>query len=271
MINAGLWRKEIMEGKKLALSGGGLMLLTAVVLYLAPWPEEWLQQLYETPAGGRHEEMEFAYLVWSVWISRFLLLFSTLAAILLGMKSLAGEVASGTAVFLSSHPLSSRDLVTTKLFSGITLLALAILPSALFFTAVSLYREYWLQLGDGGLNLGIFWGNYLIVILGAAAIYAGAMFFSSLMSHPLPAGLAAVVFWTAAALPGWMESFTGGLAALLPDGFSIFRFLSLFYHLRAPELWMGIPNSLYIHLGAVLVFILIFYELTTFFWGKREL
>ncbi len=251
MINAGLWRKEIIEGKTAAAICCMLTILAAVLVMF--YPAGWLIQFYETPRQYLGDSFVSSsmlphYYIWSVYISRLLILFASLAGFFLGIKSFAGEIAGGTAVFLSSRPVSSRDLVTSKLFAGASLLAVSLLPSALLFTALS--GRYL----PGSLEQ--FWGNYLVLFLGAVAVYVGTMFFSSLVSRPWKAGVAAALFWGVACLTGFGESS---------------RIFSLFHHMRAPQLWVGTPNSLFIHLGAVLVLVLVFYELTVLAWGRREL
>ncbi len=256
MISAGLWYKELVECRKPVLVFGVLLVLLVPVILYEWWiPGDWYKT-HESPGAylypGGFDDILFTplgELLWSSWFSSVLLVVSTAAAVVLGMRSLAGEVSRGTAVFLACIPFSPRDLVTTKFFSGACLLMFTMLPSGLVFHGV--------LLGESRLfPTNLFWESYLIIYFGALVVYSGTMLISSLFSRPMWAGLVALFFW-------------GGLA--IPLYFPGTRHFSLFHHMKAAEYWTGIQESLLIYLGAALVIILALYELTVFCWGKKEL
>jgi len=255
MISPGLWIKEIKEFKTVLYLGGGLLTVTAVLLpptfHLVTG---WLYQSVEgIPVYLSMTEVKtlpatFDFYAWSMWVTRILLVASLLVAFFLGVVTLAGEIKRGTAVFLSSQPFTARDIVTTKFFGGASLLALIIITATLFFSISALLSGY-------SFAVSPVWLSSMVVLFGSITVFAGTLLFSSFFSPPYKAGLVALAFWILVSLPGYFESTL---------------FYSIFYHMKSPAYFLQ-GHSILIHLGLLLVVTFFFYELTVYFWDRREL
>ncbi len=254
MINGGLWFKEVKEQARLAVPLGCLLAGAGILSPLVfPWVSGWLAEEWGgiplLVSAGKVKWLpatffNYSWILWTTLLGGLLSLFS----LLIGAKSLAGEIRGGTAVFLSSKPVSPREVVTTKFFAGIFyLFMLVLLPSFLFslaaiFSGLSFY-------------LVPFWTSSLICLVGVMAVYAGGLFFSSLHHNPWWAGLSALVFWVLISLPGFLVSAHS---------------YSFFYYLRSLGYFLE-GQTAFIPLGVNLVTAFLFYEVSVYAWERREL
>ncbi len=98
------------------------------------------------------------------------------------MRSFSEEKKSGTLEILITKPLTDFQIILGKYFAGITLVALALLPTLIYF-----YTIY--QLGDpqGNLDTGATWGSYLgLLWLGSIYVSIG-LYASSLTDNSIVA------------------------------------------------------------------------------------
>jgi len=254
LINPGLWFKEIKAVKKVACFCGGGMLVIALLL---PPVFPLVTGLFMDIFGGvpfsfsltvtKILPATFDAYSWSFWITGAFLMILVLFALILGMGGLAGEVSKGTAVFLTSKPISARDVVTTKFFAASSwLAALALVPNLVFSISALVSGHYF--------TVGPLWVSSLVALCGAITVYTGTLLFSSLLDSPFQALLASIGFWFLVSLPGY---FKGTIL------------YSLFFHMKSPEYLME-GQSPFIHLGVLLVFIFLLYEFTVYSWERRE-
>lgn len=103
------------------------------------------------------------------------------------MRSFADEKRSGTIELLLTKPLSDFQLIMAKYLASLTLVAIALLPTLLYYFTV-----YKLGLPPGNLDAGGIWGSYIGLFFLAAAFVAIGMFSSVLTDNQLVAFILAV-------------------------------------------------------------------------------
>ncbi len=126
----------------------------------------------------------------------------------LTIRSFAEEKQNGTLEFLYTKPLSSNDIVWGKFWACFTLLALAIIPTFIYYFTV-----YQLGSPKGNLDTGAIIGSYIGLFFLAAAFIAIGIFSSSItdniiVSFIIASLLSFVVHWGfsyLANLPFWSE------------------------------------------------------------------
>ena len=98
------------------------------------------------------------------------------------MKSFAEEKQRGTLEFLYTKPLKSWEIIWGKFFANFTLVAIALLPTSLYYFSVY-------QLGSpvGNLDSGAIFGSYIGLFFLAAAFVAMGMFASAISDNQIVA------------------------------------------------------------------------------------
>jgi ABC-type transport system involved in multi-copper enzyme maturation permease subunit len=253
MINLALFGKELRENRvKFYLCFLALAVL-AVLLPLIYGPtRDFLSKIIFLDESIRRGidfiGASYNNYAWSQWTAKNLPQLATLAAIVLGMGVIAGEISYGTALFLASKPITRREIYTTKAAAGLFLLALCVLGSTLLFVLVSAWKGF-------ALDYGAFILSAVITYAGAVLIYLGTAFFSGLFSEPVKAGVAAALFWLAASVPGYFPNAAP---------------FSLFYQMKAVSYWVYGQNPI-VPLGLSLVIAGLLYEAGVWLWSRREL
>ncbi len=190
---------------------------------------------------------DYGNYAWSQWTAKNLTQLATLSAIVLGMGSLAGESAYGTAPFLLSKPLSRRQIFITKIAAGTVLLAGIVFGSTFIFILVSGLKGF-------AFARGIFLVATVIAFGGAVVIYLGTAVFSVLIAEPVRAGVAAALFWLLASVPGYFKSTAA---------------YSVFFQMKAVKYWL-FGESPFIPLLTFLVIGWILFETGVFLWSRRD-
>ena len=105
------------------------------------------------------------------------------------MRSFAEEQRAGTMEWLLTKPLTDSQLVLGKFAAGLTLVALSLLPTLLFYVSV-----YLLGLPQGNIDSGSVAGSYIGLMMLAASFVAIGLFSSSLTDNQIIAFILAVLF-----------------------------------------------------------------------------
>jgi ABC-2 type transport system permease protein len=103
------------------------------------------------------------------------------------MRSFSDEKKSGNLELLLTRPLTDMQIVMAKFLAGISVAALAIVPTFIFYFSV-----YKLSLEDLTLDAGAAWGSYLGLLLLAAVYVSVGIFASSLTENSIVAFILAV-------------------------------------------------------------------------------
>ena len=117
MLSRSLYRKEIQENTIKFLLGvlllGVLAIVTALSISASQPPEETLPGI---ATGELAEKLQLSLTarLWDQWNVKGLTLIGTLVTIILGAGVFAQEKAKGTLFFLTSMPLSRRDIYDTS-------------------------------------------------------------------------------------------------------------------------------------------------------------
>ncbi len=98
------------------------------------------------------------------------------------MRTFAEEHQAGTFELLATHPLRDIDIVLGKFLACMTLVALALVPTVLYYATV-----YFLGSPVGNLDAGAIVGSYIGLLLLAGAFVAIGLFASSLVSNQIVA------------------------------------------------------------------------------------
>ncbi len=103
------------------------------------------------------------------------------------MRSFAEERRTGTMELLLTRPLSDFQIVVAKYLGGLSLVAISLLPTLIYFITVWFTGET-----SGNLDTGATWGSYIgLLFLGSAYVSIG-IFASSLTSNQIVSFLIAV-------------------------------------------------------------------------------
>ena len=105
------------------------------------------------------------------------------------MRMFAEEIQSGTIELLHTRPLSDWQIILGKYLACVALIALAILPTLVYYYSVH-------ELGSprGNLDQGATWGSYLGLLLLGSVFAAIGLFASSITSNQIVAFLLAFFF-----------------------------------------------------------------------------
>lgn len=103
------------------------------------------------------------------------------------MRSFAEERRTGTMELLLTRPLTDFQIVLAKYLGGLTLVAISLLPTLIYFFTVWFTGET-----TGNIDTGATWGSYIgLLFLGSAYVGIG-IFASSLTSNQIVSFLIAV-------------------------------------------------------------------------------
>ena len=103
------------------------------------------------------------------------------------MRSFSDELQSGTYELLATKPLSSKQILLGKFFAACTLLFVALLPTLIYFYAVSS-----LSLDGAGIDTGATWGSYVGLFFIGTLFCAIGIWSSVLSSNQIVAFLLGV-------------------------------------------------------------------------------
>jgi ABC-2 type transport system permease protein len=104
------------------------------------------------------------------------------------MRLFAEEKQTGTWELLVTKPLSRLQLVLGKYFAGWVLVALALLPTLIYYFSVSYLAE-----PAGNIDSGAFWGSFIGLFFLAGVYVAIGTFSSSLSNNQIISFVAALV------------------------------------------------------------------------------
>lgn len=104
------------------------------------------------------------------------------------MRLFAEEKQTGTWELLITKPLSALQIVLGKYFAALTLVIIAVLPTALYYFSVA-----WLAEPFWNVDAGAFWGSFIGLLFLAADYVAIGIFTSSLTRNQIIAFIMAVV------------------------------------------------------------------------------
>jgi ABC-2 type transport system permease protein len=104
------------------------------------------------------------------------------------MRLFAEEKRSGTIELLLTRPLTELQIVLAKYLAGLTLVVISLLPTLIYYFAVS-------QLGNpvGNVDHGATWGSYLGLLFLAGVYVAIGVFASSLTDNQIVAFIIALL------------------------------------------------------------------------------
>lgn len=103
------------------------------------------------------------------------------------MRSFAEERRTGTMELLLTRPLTDFQIVLAKYLGGLSLVAISLLPTLIYFVSVWITGEV-----SGNIDTGATWGSYIgLLLLGSAYVGMG-IFASSLTSNQIVSFLVSV-------------------------------------------------------------------------------
>ncbi|MGF1565742.1 MAG: gliding motility-associated ABC transporter permease subunit GldF [Flavobacteriales bacterium] len=103
------------------------------------------------------------------------------------MRSFAEERRTGTMELLLTRPLTDFQIVLAKYLGGLSLVAISLLPTLIYFVSVWVTGEV-----NGNIDTGATWGSYIgLLLLGSAYVGMG-IFASSLTSNQIVSFLISV-------------------------------------------------------------------------------
>lgn len=254
MVQYSLFAKELRENRvKFFLL---MASLTALGL-LIPLFFEQVRTILEQPDLSRFVgPQDLAFITasygnyaWSQWNAKNLTQLATVAAVVFGAGALSGERHYGTALFLTSRPVTRREIYTTKAAAGLFLLAVCLFGSTLVLLLVSALKGY-------RLDYGAFLTAALITFACAAVVYLGTAALSAVLPDPAKTAVVAALGWLLLSIPGYF-----GLPAAS---------LSIFFQMKAIPYWIYDQNPI-VPLGIFLVLAAALYELGVWLWSTREL
>lgn len=118
--------------------------------------------------------------LWHSWGGENLYSIGIIAALLLGVYAVAGEVKKGTIDFLLSRPISRRKLFMMKVTSGLGLLFFILLLPTILLLITARFKL-------GEISIGLHLVNMLIVFSGLSVVYLLGVLLSVIFPHPLKA------------------------------------------------------------------------------------
>jgi ABC-2 type transport system permease protein len=103
------------------------------------------------------------------------------------MRTFAEEIQTGTIELLATRPINDWEIILGKYFAAVFLVALAILPTFIYYYSIS-------QLGmpKGNLDVGATWGSYLGPFALGSVFVAIGLFCSSMTSNQIIAFISAL-------------------------------------------------------------------------------
>jgi len=104
------------------------------------------------------------------------------------MRLFAEEKQTGTWELLVTKPLSALQIVLGKYFAALTLVVIALIPTALYYFSVA-----WLAEPFFNVDAGAFWGSFIGLLFLAADYVAIGIFASSITRNQIVAFIVAVV------------------------------------------------------------------------------
>ncbi|MCL1868394.1 MAG: gliding motility-associated ABC transporter permease subunit GldF [Paludibacter sp.] len=151
---------------------GIFLLLTGLFLWVVPGSYNTLDAGYANTEG---------LFVLAPWL--FLFLCPAVC-----MRLFAEEKQTGTWVLLVTKPLSASQIILGKYFAALTLVVIALIPTALYYFSV-----VWLAEPFGNVDAGAFWGSFIGLLFLAVDYVAVGAFASSLTRNQIIAFIVAVV------------------------------------------------------------------------------
>jgi ABC-2 type transport system permease protein len=141
------------------------------------------------------------------------------------MRMFAEERQTGTIEFLTTKPVTDWGIVLGKYFSGVVLVAVALLPTLIYY--ITMY-----QLGNpkGNLDSGAIWGSYIGLLLLGGIFVAIGLFASSLTNNQIVAFLIAAFLCF---FMHWGFDYLSRLPFLIGKGDDIVEKLGIAYHYRS--------------------------------------
>ncbi len=149
------------------------------------------------------------------------------------MRAIAEERHQGTIEFLYTKPVTSWQIVLAKFLADWFLVAVALLPTLLFY-----YSVYQLGLPKGNLDSGAIAGSYLGLLCLAGAFTAIGLFASSLTTNQIVAFLLAALL---AFIFYWGFDFMSRLPVFVGRVDDIVQMLGIDYHYR--QISRGVIDS----------------------------
>jgi ABC-2 type transport system permease protein len=140
----------------------------------------------------------------------------------LTIRSFAEEKQNGTLEFLYTKPLSSNDIVWGKFWACFTLLALAIVPTFIYYFTV-----YQLGSPKGNLDTGAIIGSYIGLFFLAAAFISIGIFSSSITDNIIVSFIIASLL---SFIVHWGFSYLANLPFLNEQVKSIIESVGMNYH-----------------------------------------
>ncbi|MFT5279704.1 MAG: ABC-2 type transport system permease protein [Granulosicoccus sp.] len=103
------------------------------------------------------------------------------------MRSFADERTTGTIELLHTRPLSDLQIILSKYFSGLVLVALALIPTLVYYFSIH-------QLGNpsGNIDTGSMWGSYIGLFSLGAGFTAIGIFSSAISTNQIVSFIIAV-------------------------------------------------------------------------------
>jgi ABC-2 type transport system permease protein len=134
------------------------------------------------------------------------------------MRFFAEEKQTGTWELLVTKPLSKTQIVLGKYFAGWLLVALALVPTLLYYFSVSYLAE-----PVGNVDSGAFWGSFIGLFFLAAVYVAIGLFSSSLSNNQIISFVVAVVlsFFLYYGFEALISFFTSGKSIQLLESLGI--------------------------------------------------
>lgn len=220
-MNTAVFLKEIREARWKLIVGTVVLTVFGIALpFIFSIIDELMLQI--PPGFERLMQPEmldnYTIFLWSQWNAKNLYQFGTLLAILLGMSTIAGEVANQTMSFLLTRPLSRKEVFLSKVAAGVLLLTLAVLLSTSFMLAAASIVTAQV------VEAGIITVATLVTWLGLIAIYLLTVFISTIIDDPVKAGGITAVVLVGFAMFGW---------------FNMTKELSLFTHISGGSYVLG--------------------------------
>lgn len=245
MIHGSLWSKEVREYRLLFLLCFLCGMLGGIVIPL------YHDTAVNLPGGfvlwSDLTLSSFQDNTWIPWTSAALLQLSAITAVLFGFSALSGETSRSTAGFLLSKPVSRREIVTTKIIAGLTLLAFYVYGISLLFLGVFWGTGHTLEFGEFILSCTV---TFIVISI----IYTGTAVFSALFKRSWLSLIFSALFWLAVFSIGFYD---------------VTRNYSVFNIMKEAGFW-SVQNKAFIIIGLGIVIAGLLYELAFQLWAKRE-